>query len=42
MNKTENKHTEGRPKNLPSKECLECKLFHAFMTCFGLTFADLR
>lgn len=42
MKKTKQMQSEGKPKSLPSKECLECKLFRTFVTCFGLTFADMK
>lgn len=41
MNKT-TKRKEGRPKSLPSTECIECKLYRAFVTCFGITIEDMK
>lgn len=39
---TTRKRDEGRLRNLPSKECIECKLYRAFVTCFGITVSDMR
>ena len=41
MSKT-TKHTEEKPQPLPSKECIECKLYRAFVTCFGITAEDMK
>lgn len=42
MNKTRRKQNEGKRVSLPSKECIECKLYRAFVTCFGITVADMK
>lgn len=31
-----------RPIKTPPAECLECRLFLAFIECFGLTKADVK
>ncbi len=40
--KTNPKNKEGKLQSLPSKECIECKLYRAFVTCFGITAEDMR
>lgn len=35
-------HPTERAVKTPTAECLECKLYRAFVTCFGLTFADVK
>lgn len=36
------KQSEDTRPYPPSSECLECKLFQSFVTCFGLTRADMQ
>ena len=40
--KINKKHPAGRALVTPSVECYGCKVFLAFMKCFGLTFADVN
>lgn len=39
---TDMKKKEGTPPGIPSKECIECKLYRAFVTCFGITAEDIK
>lgn len=39
----DNKPKQQDNSSVPSSaECFECKIYLAFMTCFGLTFADMK